>query len=94
MRRHHNNLNEGVILFLGESEIITLNSNHQISLANRTLLLKESVLLTYQNPLSSIKDTKLSAFSRSKNPPISLDKLINHECKAVLIQVSTRSLRR
>lgn len=72
MRRKHNNTSEDVILFLGECEILTLNSNHQIFPANRTILLRENMLLTYINPLSSVKDTKLSAFSRSKNPPIPL----------------------
>lgn len=72
MRRKNNNTSEEVILFLGECEILTLNTNHQIFLANRTVLLRENMILTYINPLSSVKDPKLSAFSRSKNPPIPL----------------------
>ncbi len=94
MRRNNNNINEEVILFLGECEIITLNSNHQIALANRTVLLKERMLFTYQNPLSSLKDTKVSAYSRSKNAAIPIEKLIYHECKPLITKPSIRSRRR
>jgi hypothetical protein len=74
MRRQNSNLNEEVILFIGECEVLTLNSTHQIALVTRTLLLKEDVLLTYHNPIASVKESRLS---RNK-APIPLDKLANH----------------
>ena len=74
MRRQNSNLNEDVILFIGESDVLTLNSTHQIALVTRTLLLKEDVLLTYHNPIGSVRESRLS---RSW-APITLDKLTNH----------------
>jgi hypothetical protein len=87
MRRQNSNLNEDVILFLGECDILTLNSTQQIALSTRTLLLKEDVLLTYQSPISSVRDSRLS---RTK-APIALDRLTNHERNTRSTQTSIRS---
>jgi hypothetical protein len=88
MRRQNSNLNEEVILFLGECEILAIMTTHQIVLASRTLLLKEDVLLTYQNPMTSLRESRLS-----RTKPVSLERLTSHERTSPPTQTSTRSPR-